>query len=130
MLSSLLPLNERGYLLNMSRLTNALDERFDDIDEVKDVANYGCINGVSGFIYYNETLDFFSKHQEDIEDTLQVLIGDNYIEVLSRHHKDATTNVTTMSQLINKMVRVIVEDYCQSKSFCLLYTSPSPRARG
>ena len=110
-----LPLNERGYLLNMSRLTNALDERFDDIDEVKDVANYGCAAGVSGFIYYNETLDFFSKHQEDIEDTLQVLIGDNYIEVLSRHHKDAT-NVITMSQLINKMVWVIVEDYCVSKS--------------
>ena len=99
----------------MSRLTNALDERFDDIDEVKDVANHGCINGVGGFIYYNETLDFFSKHQEDIEDTLQGLIGDNYIEVLSRHHKDAT-NVITMSQLINKMVWVIVEDYCQSKS--------------
>ena len=111
-----MPLNERGYLLNMSRLTNALDERFDDIAEVKDVANFGCINGVSGFIYYNETLDFFNKHQEDIEDTLQGLIGDNYIEVLSKHHKDAQTNVTTMSQLINKMVWVIVEDYCQTKS--------------
>ena len=98
----------------MSRLTDALDERFDDLDEVKDVANYGCSSGVGGFIYYNETLDFFSKHQEDIEDTLHVLIGDNYIEVLSRHHKDAT-NVNTMSQLINKMVWVIVEDYCQSK---------------
>ena len=110
-----LPLNERGYLLNMSRLTDALDERFDDLDEIKDVANHGCSGGISGFIYYNETLDFFNKHQEDIEDTLHVLIGDNYIEVLSRHHKDAT-NVITMSQLINKMVWVIVEDYCQSKS--------------
>ena len=100
----------------MSRLTDALDERFDDLDEVKDVANHGCAAGVGGFIYYNETLDFFSKHQEDIEDTLQVLIGDNYIEVLSRHRKGARSNVTTMSQLINKMVWVIVEDYCQSKS--------------
>ena len=99
----------------MSRLTDALDERFDDVDEIKDVANYGCAAGVSGFIYYNDTLDFFFKHQEDIEDTLEVLIGDNYIEVLSRHHKDAT-NVITMNQLINKMVWVIVEDYCQSKS--------------
>jgi len=95
----------------MSRLTDALDERFHDLDEVKDVANYGCEGGVSGFIYYNETLDFFSKHQEDIEDTLQVLIGDNYIEVLSRGK-----GVITMSQLINKMVWVIVEDYCQTKS--------------
>ena len=95
----------------MSRLTDALDERFTDLDEVKDVANYGCAAGVGGFIYYNETLDFFSKHQEDIEDTLQVLIGDNYIEVLSRGK-----GVITMTELINKMVWVIVEDYCQSKS--------------
>ena len=94
----------------MSRLTNSLDERFTDLDEVKDVANHGCVAGVSGFIYYNETLDFFSKHQEDIEDTLQALLGDQYIEVLSRH------NVVSMTQLINKMVWVIVEDYCQSKS--------------
>jgi len=95
----------------MSRLTDALDERFDDLDEVKDVANYGCSGGVSGFIYYNETLDFFNKHQEDIEDTLQVLIGDNYIEELSKRN-----GVVHMRQLINKMVWYIVEDYCQSKS--------------
>ena len=94
----------------MSRLTDALDERFDDLDEVKDVADYGCAAGVGGFIYYTETLDFFSKHQEDIEDTLQALLGDQYIEVLSRH------DVVSMRQLINKMVWVIVEDYCQSKS--------------
>ena len=94
----------------MSRLTDALDERFTDLDEVKDVANHGCSGGVGGFIYYNETLDFFSKHQEDIEDTLQALLGDHYIEVLSRHI------VVSLSQLINKMVWVIVEDYCQSKS--------------
>ena len=106
----LLPLNERGYLLNMSRLTDALDERFDDLDEVKDVANHGCIAGVSGFIYYNETLDFFSKHQEDIEDTLQVLIGDNYIEELSKRK-----GVITMRDLMNLMVWYIVEDYCESR---------------
>ena len=105
----------------MSRLTDALDERFDDLDEVKDVANYGCAAGVGGFIYYNETLDFFSKHQEDIEDTLQGLLGDNYIEVLSRHTdnkvvSNPNNNIISMTQLINKMVWVIVEDYCQSKS--------------
>ena len=95
----------------MSRLTDALDERFTDLDEVKDVANHGCVAGVSGFIYYNETLDFFSKHQEDIEDTLQVLIGDNYIEELGKRK-----GVITMRELMNLMVWYIVEDYCQSKS--------------
>ena len=105
----------------MSSLTNALDERFDDIAEVKDVANHGCAAGVSGFIYYNETLDFFNKHQADIEETLQALLGDNYIEVLSSHTdnkvvSNPNNNIVSMTQLINKMVWVIVEDYCQSKS--------------
>jgi len=95
----------------MSRLTDALDERFTDLDEVKDVANHGCSGGVGGFIYHNETLDFFNKHQEDIEDTLQVVIGDNYIEELSK-----LKGVITMRELMNMMVWYIVEDYCQSKS--------------
>ena len=94
----------------MSRLTDALDERFTDDSECKDVAKYGCAAGVSGFIYYNETLDFFSKHQEDIEDTLQVLIGDNYIEELSKRK-----GVITMRDLMNLMVWYIVEDYCESR---------------
>ena len=100
----------------MSRLTNALDERFDDIDEVKDVANYGCSAGVGGFIYYNETLDFFNKYQADIEETLEALLGDCYIQELTKDsdNKDAN-NVGNITQLINKMVWVIVEDYCQSK---------------
>ena len=117
MLSSLLPLNERGYLLNMSRLTDALDERFDDLDEVKDVANYGCAAGVGGFIYYNETLDFFNKYQADIEEYLEDNLGDCYIQELTKDsdNKDAN-NVGNITQLINKMVWVIVEDYCQSKS--------------
>jgi hypothetical protein len=33
---------------------DALAERFDDMDECKDVAEYGCSAGVSGFIYSTE----------------------------------------------------------------------------
>ena len=94
----------------MSRLTDALDERFDDLDEVKDVACYGCGAGVSGFIYYNETRAFFFEHEDEIEEQMDVLyFSDNYI-------KDITEDDNcTVNQLINKIVWIIVEDYCQTR---------------
>ena len=109
-LSSLLLLNERSFLLNMSRLTDALDERFDDLDEVKDVANHGCAAGVSGFIYYSETRAFFLEHEDDIEDKMDELyFGDNYI-------KEITDDDTiTINGLMNKIVWIIVENYCQTR---------------
>ena len=94
----------------MSRLTDALDERFDDLDEVKDVACYGCGAGVSGFIYYYETRAFFFEHEDEIEEQMDVLyFSDNYI-------KDITEDDNcTVNQLINKIVWIIVEDYCQTR---------------
>ena len=47
-----------------SRLTVALDKRFDDIEEIKDVANHGCGGGVSDFIYTYETRNFFNEYEE------------------------------------------------------------------
>ena len=94
----------------MSRLTDALDERFDDLDEVKDVANHGCAAGVSGFIYYNETRAFFNEHEDEIEEWMDELyFGDNYIKELTEDDN------VTINQLINKVVWVVVENYCQDK---------------
>ena len=107
MLSSLLPLNERGYLLNMSRLTKALDERFDDLDEIKDVVNHGCAAGVGGFIYYYETRKFFFEHEDEIEDIMDEIYGSEYI----KHLDDACT----VNNLINNIVWIVVENYCISR---------------
>ena len=94
----------------MSRLTDALDERFDDLDEIKDVARYGCQAGVSGFIYYNETRKFFFEHEDEIEEQMDwIYCGDNYIKEL------AVDNSATVNQLINKIVWIIVENYCQDR---------------
>ena len=94
----------------MSRLTDALDERFDDLDEVKDVANYGCGAGVGGFIYYSETRAFFLEYEDEIEERMdEIYFGDNYI-------KEITDDDTiTVNGLINKIVWIIVEDYCQTR---------------
>ena len=94
----------------MSRLTDALDKRFNDLDEVKDVANHGCSGGVSGFIYYNETRKFFFEHEDEIEEWMDELyFGDNYIKQIT---EDDSCSV---NQLINKIVWIVVETYCQDK---------------
>ena len=92
----------------MSRLTDALDARFTDLDECKDVANYGCIGGVSGFIYSTELAEFFDKHEDDIEDTLQHLL-------IALHDLIDIDEYYSIQDIKEKAVWVIVEDYCQSR---------------
>ena len=92
----------------MSRLNDALDERFDDIEEVKDVYNHGCGGGVSGFIYYSETRAFFFEHEDEIEEKMDQIYGTDYI-------KDISNDVHSVNQLINKIVWMIVEDHCHLK---------------
>mgnify|MGYP003132332407 CR=1 FL=1 len=94
----------------MSRLIDALDARFDDLDEVKDVANYGCSGGVGGFIYYNEIRKFFFEYEDEIEDYMNELyFGDNYMKEIT-----CDDNVT-VNQLINVIVWIVVENYCQQR---------------
>jgi hypothetical protein len=54
----------------MTTMHDALTARFDDADEIKDVANYGCAGGVNGFIYYSETSKFFDEYEDEILDYL------------------------------------------------------------
>ena len=50
-----------------NRLFEALEDHFDDIDEVKDIERHGCSGGVGGFIYTNEIREFFFKYEDEIE---------------------------------------------------------------
>ena len=55
--------------MNKSRLTKALDERFADIEECKDIQEHGCAScAPSGFIYYYENRKFFNEYEEELED--------------------------------------------------------------
>ena len=53
-----------------NRLFAALEERFDDIDEVRDIARHGMSGGFSGFIYSSELYEFYDKYEDDIEEYL------------------------------------------------------------
>ena len=89
----------------MTALTDALAARFTDASEIKDVANYGCAGGVSGFIYNNECCEFFDKHEDEIEEVMYDL-GITY--------QDLIPNATEIMDLKVKAVWFVVENYCQS----------------
>ena len=75
-------------------------------DEIKDVANFGCSGGVSGFIYYKDTSKFFTDFEDDIEDVCYDLLGEDYIILLGHEQ-------TSVQGLIQMMVWFVVEAYCQ-----------------
>ena len=92
----------------MSRLFDALEERFTDVDEIKDVYNYGCSAGVGGFIYYSEVREFFFEHEDEIEQYLYDTYGDDLIKDLAKTNQ-------SINQLINAMVWCAVETYCGTR---------------
>ena len=95
-------------MYNVSPMFDALAERFDDLDECKDVAEYGCAAGVSGFIYSSELAEFFDKYEDEIECELDSY-GLKYDDLLD------TSEFYTMQELKEKAVWAIVELYCQQR---------------
>mgnify|MGYP000184896565 CR=1 FL=1 len=96
------------HMYNVSPMFDALAERFDDMDEIKDVAEYGCAAGVSGFIYSTELAEFFDKYEDEIEDQLDSLCI-KYDELIDANE------FYTMQELKEKAVWVVVELYCHQR---------------
>ena len=94
----------------MSELTKALDERFDNLDEIKEVVKDGCSAGVSGFVYYYETTNFFKRHKEDIENKLIELMGSNYLNKIFQEEEPKKEE-----HKINQLVWIVVENYCKGR---------------
>jgi len=90
------------------RLKAALDERFDDIEECKDIQEHGCAScAPSGFIYYYENRKFFNEHEEAIEEYLQFMLGDDWMKQCVA---DKTVSDTVTFK--NYCVWLIIEFYC------------------
>ena len=85
---------------------DALTARFTDADEIKDVANYGCAGGVSGFIYYHETEKFFDEYEDEIYD---------YLNDCEMSMVDFVHSGSTISSLKNDMVWAVVEAWCYAQ---------------
>lgn len=95
-------------MYNVSPMFDALAERFDDMDEIKDVAEYGCSAGVSGFIYSSELAEFFDKYEDEIENELDAY-GLTYTDLVD------TTEFWTMQECKEKAVWFVVEMYCNQR---------------
>ena len=95
-------------LMSDCRLRDVLEVYFADESKIRDVARYGCISGVSDFIYYHETIAFFNEHQNDIENWL---FNEHDYRLI-----DFCKNVEDVDQLKNAMVWVTVDLYCQERT--------------
>ena len=92
-----------------SRLKAALDLHFgDDLDEMMMVAEHGCSGGVSGFIYYYETREFFNEYEEEIEQELEEIYGNYWFLEIAK--LKAVADTITFK---NMCVWIVVEMYCQ-----------------
>lgn len=94
--------------MNATALTDALDERFTDLDEIKDVATYGCIGGVSGFIYSTELCEFYDEYEGEIEDILDQLD-------VKLHELVDPDEFYSIQELKEKAVWFAVEHYCHQR---------------
>jgi hypothetical protein len=92
----------------MTALTDALDARFTDLDECKDVANFGCEGGVSGFIYSTELSEFYDEYEGEIEDILDAC-------GIKLHELVDTDEFYSIQDLKEKSVWFVVEHYCAQR---------------
>jgi len=69
------------------------------LDELKDIAEHGCSTGVAhAHIYYTETWEFFLQFEDEVEDLLFSVYGEDYLTYFSKD------GVTSVRQLVNDMV--------------------------
>ena len=93
----------------MTALTDALNARFTDADEIKDVSNYGCAGGVNGFIYSTELCEFYDEYEGEIEDILDSLD-------IRLHDLVDPDEFYSIQELKEKAVWLAVEHYCHERA--------------
>ena len=75
------------------------DERF----LIKDIAEHGCEGGVSGLIYYNETVAFYAAHEANIWEILveaAEAAGEPVLKMVSDLIADKVTSNTTVKNYV------------------------------
>jgi hypothetical protein len=80
-----------------------------EIDELKDIVNYGMSGGVSGFIYTKDCVAWFNEN----EDTIEEYLSDWYFDTLGERNYLAAlctdTEPCSIDELKTKMVWTYVE---------------------
>ena len=75
---------------------------------VKDIANNGCLGGVPGIIYYNETVAFYAAHEEEIFEQLEDYAEQEGLK-LGEKLQQVAGDAGSLRQLKNNLVWWAVE---------------------
>ena len=91
----------------ITQMHTILDVEF-DTDELIDIATHGMSGGVSGFLYFSETVAKFDEHDDEIQDYLSDWVHDNTAGGASSFSYFAP-DAEDITQLKNKLVWSYVE---------------------
>tara|TARA_R100001594_G_scaffold13866_1_gene29502 strand:- start:1092 stop:1418 length:327 start_codon:yes stop_codon:yes gene_type:complete len=75
---------------------------------IKDIANHGCQGGVPGIIYYNETVAFYTEHEEEIFEQLEDYAEQEGLK-LGEKVQQVARDAGSLRQLKNNLVWWAVE---------------------
>lgn len=84
-------------------------------DDIQDIANHGCQGGVSGMIYYEETVALYDRFHDCIWGTLNNLaedLGENVVKMIS--DGNSAKQVSDDKTFKNYMLWFAVEVICQN----------------
>ena len=84
-------------------------EEKEEVFLIKDISKHGCSGGVSGIIYYNETVRFHDEHEKEIWDMLFEAAQDEGREMMSFIGSISMKDVGSFTQLKNALVWWAVE---------------------
>ena len=88
--------------MNLSPAVESILKTYDS-EELSDIANHGCDSGIAGaHIYYTETSAFYDKYEEDVNDYLRNVFGDDFLFQL-------VTDCHDMTDMKNKLTWVFIE---------------------
>ena len=95
-------------------MTTAREEILQTYDrlQLRDISEFGCATGTAtAHIYYSDTLEFFQKYDEEIQDDLMARYGDDFIMLFARDVQDVATMQNNMVWDFIEAVACSVQNY-------------------
>ena len=82
-----------------------------DTEDLTNIAEHGCVSGcASSHIYYTETSAFYDKYEEEVNDYLREIFGDNFLF-------DVCSDCHDMVDMKNKLTWSFIELVAQDEMY-------------
>ena len=82
-----------------------------DTEDLTNIAEHGCQSGcASSHIYYTETSAFYDKYEEEVNDYLRDIFGDNFLF-------DVSSDCHDMTDMKNKLTWSFIELVAQDEMY-------------